>query len=53
MSCIQPLLGLQGKNVGHTNSPGNVLLGGFSFEGRVTPLRLEVDSGEIRRVNMS
>lgn len=55
MSCVQPLLGLQGKNIGHANTPGNALLGGFSFEGRVTPLllKLGVDSGEISRVNMS
>lgn len=54
MSCIQALLGLQGKNVGHTITPGNALLGGFSFEGRVTLLLLNpgFDSGKISRVNM-
>lgn len=36
VSCIQPLLGLQGKNIGQANTPGNALLGGFSFEGSDT-----------------
>lgn len=53
MSCIQPLLRLQGKNIGHANTPGNATLGGFPFERRVTLLLLTlgVDSGVISRVN--
>ena len=53
MSCSQPLLGLQGKNIGHANTLGNVPRGGFSFEGRVTLLLLKLgfDSGQISRVN--
>lgn len=47
---LQPLLGLQGKNIGQANSPGSA---GFPFEGRVTllPASPGFDSGKIRRAN--